>query len=90
MLLVMARGEAGPCERLPKTNDCQLKTGFLLQQNLSDQSCYFLDELSQLRTVLDKNRLEKLSEYVFKNSVPCLLPEQQQKTSGDIILMRGC
>ncbi len=52
---------------------CSEKNRFLPQQNLSDQSCYFLDRFSWLRKFLDKilkiypeSPGNELSDYVFK------------------------
>ncbi len=55
-------------------------------KDLSDQFLHFLDRFSRFRIVLERKKIcpespgNKLSEYVFKNSVRCLELQWQRKT----------
>ncbi len=67
------------------------RSRFLSRQNLSDPFYDFLDGFSRLRMVAEKIRIwpeppwNKLSEYVFKNSVQYLTTKRQRKTSEHLI-----
>jgi hypothetical protein len=68
---------------------------FCRSKKFLEQCYYFLDGFSWLRVVLEKNlnmsrtiwKWDIQYEYGFKNSLYCLLPQQQHKTSGYIILL---